>query len=376
MTPQTDESSSERAHCLYVLPYPKFFSQHAGVGGHVAHAAGVISGLIEAGYAVDVVAEEHHAIFPRDHCDVALLSAAGTDPLSRQFWGFRFLRFLGGRIKHSSPEFCYMRYSASFAPWIPSLKRMLGDVPLILEVNSVGSQWTKLMRLLDRRALRAADRVICISNVLREQLGATLGNDGHPDIRVVMNGVDVGRFPGNSAAGPGRQPMQVGYAGLLKPGYGLETIVEAGRMLDPSKVVLNVYGDGPFLDELKRLSADVPALRVHGAIPFLDMPTCLLEQDILLYVTGPKYIYQSPTKLFEYLAAGRPIVCATTPQTRELLEKQGCAVMFPVSDARGLVDALTPLLDDAVAREAMGARARTLAIAEHSWLSRVHAVLR
>ncbi|MCC5888295.1 MAG: glycosyltransferase family 4 protein [Gammaproteobacteria bacterium] len=361
---------------MYVLPYPRFFSQHAGVGGHVAHAAGLISGLIENGYDVDVVAEETHPIFASNHCHVDTFPAGRIDPFARQLWGAQLLRYLRSKIRIQEPKFCYIRYSASFSPWIPGLKRALGQIPLILEVNSAGSQWTSLMRYLDRRALRSADRIVCISDVLRRQLEDTLGSPSHPDMRVVMNGVDTSRFPNRPPPSREGYPVQVGYAGLLKPGYGLETIVEAGKLLDPSRVTLNIYGDGPFLDQIRELSSDVPTVVVHGAIPFLEMPEHLLDQDILLYVTGPKYTYQSPTKLFEYFAAGRPIVCAATPQTRELVDGKGCAELFPVADAEGLATALRSMISDPERRLEMGGRARALVVADHSWASRVEAILR
>jgi len=47
-----------RDNILYILPIPDFFSQASGVGGHIAHAYGIVNGFAKLGYELDVIAEE------------------------------------------------------------------------------------------------------------------------------------------------------------------------------------------------------------------------------------------------------------------------------------------------------------------------------
>lgn len=361
---------------LYVIPYPKFFSQHAGVGGHVAHAAGVIGGLVEHGYNVRVVAEGNHDIFDIHGVDVDLLPCASQSQISRQLWSLKLLMHIKKLLREERFSLCYMRYSASFAPWIPLLKRLLGSVPLILEVNSLGSQWRESLRPLDRWALSSVDRVICISQVLQDYVVGLLGQRANDaDIRLVINGVNVSRFDVEPVELGSKEIIHAGFAGLLKTDYGIETLIEAAGLLRDENVVLHVFGDGPFRSQLEQLAIGFDNIRFHGPVPFLRMPAFLKALDVVIYTTDVKHLYQSPTKLFEYMAAGKPIVSARTPQTTELLSTNETALFFDVADAQDMADAISRLCRDVQVREAMGKRARQEAETKHSWFARVAQIL-
>lgn len=361
---------------LYVIPYPKFFSQHAGVGGHVAHAAGIIGGFVEHGLNVTVVAEENHDIFNIAHVDVELVPCVSAAQLSRQLWALKLLKHLRDLLKQQNFAFCYIRYSASFAPWIPLLKRLLGPVPLILEVNSLGSQWKTMLRPLDRLALSAADRIICISEVLQDYILQLLEHKaGSVDVRLVINGVNVDRFEVEPADLGGSNTTHAGFAGLLKADYGIEALIRAAQLLRDENIMLHVFGDGPHRGQLEAMAADIENLRFHGPIPFLDMPAFLKALDILLYTTDQKHLYQSPTKLFEYMATAKPIVTARTPQTNMLLKESETALFFEVGSAKGMAEAIKKLSLDKDLCRTIGEQARYEAQLNHSWTARVAQIL-
>lgn len=363
-------------HLLYVIPYPRFFSQHGGVGGHVAHAAGIINGFIEHGFDINVLAEEHHEIFEIDGVDVELVPNTAHFPISRQFWAIKLLVTLRRILKRQQFDFCYIRYSASFAPWIPVLKWLLGPVPLILEVNSLGSQWKPALRQLDRFALAAADRIICVSQILYDQIFELLGREaGSADLRLVINGVNASRFKVAPVYFERSGATHVGYAGLLKPDYGVEDLISAIRLLQGEKVFLHIFGDGPHRALLEALASDVENVQFHGPVPFLDMPAHLSAMDILVYTTGKKYIYQSPTKLFEYMASAKPIIAARTPQTELLLKNAETGFFFEVGQAEAIAQRIRQLDGDIESRLVMGALARREAEQEHSWTARVAQIL-
>ena len=58
--------STMKKNMLYILPIPNFFSQANGVGGHVAHAYGIVNGFAKLGYDLDVIAEEAHPTIEND----------------------------------------------------------------------------------------------------------------------------------------------------------------------------------------------------------------------------------------------------------------------------------------------------------------------
>lgn len=359
---------------LYIIPYPKFFSQHAGVGGHIAHAAGILNGLVEHGFSMKVIADEGHDIFSAQGIELDVMPCRGRSIISRQFWSIQLIKHIRNLVRENKPEICYMRYSAGFAPWIPLLKRVLGDVPLILEVNSLGSQWRPGFRFVDRWALQSADRIICISDSLKSFIDDLL--DGHQsDVRLVINGVDVERFAVEPVNLCDDDKLHVGFAGLLKADYGIETMIEAARELQDQPVMLHIFGDGPIRTELESQAADLKNMVFHGPIPFLDMPAYLRALDVLVYTTAEKHLYQSPTKLFEYMAAGKPIVSAKTPQTTTLLAADETALFFDVCDAQGMANAIITLLQSPEKQYSMGRAVLQEAKTKHSWSARVADIL-
>lgn len=360
---------------LYLIPYPKFFSQHAGVGGHIAHAAGIVEGMASLDFEIKVIVEENHEIFDIDNVFVDELTCSSQSFLSRQLWTLKLLRHIRALTKQHKYEFCYIRYSASFAPWIPRLKKALGKIPLILEVNSLGSQWRSWFNSIDRRALKSVDRVICISDVLQEHIQLQLGLDKLTDMRTVINGVNPKRFEIEPIATEDTHLLHIGFAGLLKADYGIETLIEAAKLLKSEPVKLHVFGDGPYRAELEQQAKELKNVTFHGPVPFVSMPAYLLGLDVLLYTTAAKHLYQSPTKLFEYMAAGKAIISTRTPQTEKILTQGETALFFDVGSAEQLAVAIKQVNSDSSMAKKIAQQAKIEAVTKHSWSSRVHEIL-
>jgi glycosyltransferase involved in cell wall biosynthesis len=101
------------------------------------------------------------------------------------------------------------------------------------------------------------------------------------------------------------------------------------------------------------------------------VPTHLDACDILVspHVSLPDGVefFGSPTKLFEYMAAGKPIVASRLGQIGEVLEDRVTALLTQPGDATELVAALSTLVADRTLRMELGRAARTAAVECHSW---------
>ncbi len=85
--------------------------------------------------------------------------------------------------------------------------------------------------------------------------------------------------------------------------------------------------------------------------------------------------WMSPLKIFEYMAAGRPILCSSLPVLREVLQHGVNALLLPPDDVGAWRDALYQLHEDAELRYALGARARADLLARFTWKARAERVL-
>ena len=88
------------------------------------------------------------------------------------------------------------------------------------------------------------------------------------------------------------------------------------------------------------------------------------------------YVEAYPVKLFEYMAAGLPVVATDIPRWREILEANDCGVCVPHGSPEQLAAAITALLEDDDRARAMGERGRRAAVERYSWQTQADALTR
>jgi glycosyltransferase involved in cell wall biosynthesis len=193
-------------------------------------------------------------------------------------------------------------------------------------------------------------------------------------VQVLPNGVDTERIrPG---ARPAR-PFTVGFVGTLKPWHGTSVLVEAfaGLAASDPAARLRLVGHGPQAEALAQQANGLGlAGRVElvGSLPPERVPSALQGFDVAVApYDDPEQDYFSPLKVFEYLAAGLPIVASDVGQLRELLDVDGepAGLLVPPGDPAALRQALCALAQDAALRHRLGNRARRLAVQRHRWES-------
>ena len=178
--------------------------------------------------------------------------------------------------------------------------------------------------------------------------------------------------------------MQVGYTGHLYEGKGAELVVELARtcpqydfhLVGGTKVDLRRW----------RERRDLPEnLRLHGHQPHGRLPSYLMAFDVVLLPNqlsvhahgGSRDIAQwtSPLKLFEYMAAGRAIVCSDVPVLQEVAE-HGVNMLVCRHDAvEDWAAALNRLVAEPELRRSLGSTAREQLESQYSWSERVRCVI-
>jgi glycosyltransferase involved in cell wall biosynthesis len=277
-------------------------------------------------------------------------------------------------------ELVYERYSLwSFAAMEYA---RASETPALLEVNApLIAEQAEHRTLVDRvgaeraaeRVFRAATGLLAVSAEVAAYLEQFPGAQGR--IYIIPNGVDPNRFALKlvpSCPGPART-FTVGFVGTLKPWHGLATLVEAFALLHRSapRLRLLVVGDGP---ERSRLEADLGARGLReltlftGAVDSDQVPGLLASMDVAV-APYPKLanFYFSPLKVYEYMAAGLPIVASRIGQLAELLRHEETGLLCPPGDAPALAAALERLRRDTILRQRLGRAARSSALKKHTW---------
>jgi glycosyltransferase involved in cell wall biosynthesis len=200
---------------------------------------------------------------------------------------------------------------------------------------------------------------------------------------VLHDAVDAAKFNGNhgqlrnGSAGSGANFI-LGYFGSIARGRGLETLFEAAAAAPWLRLRLAGRVDKEMAGVL-RASRESFGGRLEwlGSVAHLRIPELMRSCDALAipYTTGLKTVnVMSPLKLFEYMAAGRPIVSSQVGTLREILEEGVDCVSFQAGDQQSLVRALGRLRGCRNLGERLSAAAQSKA-REYTWNARARRIL-
>ena len=213
-----------------------------------------------------------------------------------------------------------------------------------------------------------------------------LGVDPH-SIRTFHNGYDPTRFEPRLSREEARRTLGLDldrptlvYAGRINEKKGLELLLEIAAGLPQADFVLvGSTGEGP----IERAAAELSNVHMRPWQPFEGVAPYLFAADLLIIPPSSKPLTEFgstvlPLKLFNYLAAGRPVVAADAPDVRELLVQDDNALLLPPDDAHAAVHQLRALLANParMGRLAEGARRSSLALTWDRRAKRIDAFLR
>jgi glycosyltransferase involved in cell wall biosynthesis len=168
----------------------------------------------------------------------------------------------------------------------------------------------------------------------------------------------------------------VGFSGTFGVWHGIPTLAAALPLVLAARpeVRFLLIGDGPLRRLVER------AIREHGLerrvvltgqVPLSQMPDYLAACDVLVSPHGRQAdggeFFGSPTKLYEYMAAGRPIVASRIGQIGEALADGETALLVPPDDPEALVTAILRLVDTPCLRSRLAAAARCRVERAHTW---------
>jgi colanic acid biosynthesis glycosyl transferase WcaI len=152
----------------------------------------------------------------------------------------------------------------------------------------------------------------------------------------------------------------------------LECILEAaGRLKDDPDIRIVLVGEGLKKPDLTAKAADMalPNVLFLPFQPYADLPDLLGSADVLLVpLDKEKSLLSVPSKLYNFMAAGRPILGLAHPDSEvfTLIRETGCGMCAPPDDPGAIASAVRTMKADAAGRAAMGRAGRAYAEANFS----------
>jgi glycosyltransferase involved in cell wall biosynthesis len=224
-----------------------------------------------------------------------------------------------------------------------------------------------LLERLELAAYAAADQVVVVSEGFRDNL---IGRGVPPaKVHTIRNGVRADQFtPGRPAspdlrarlgAGPG--DCLVLYAGTHGISQALPAIADAAALLDGQRVRFAFVGDGADKGRLERRVAELGLGNVVllPGVPNAEVPALLAAADICLVPLRdvPLFTTFIPSKLFEYLAAGKAVIGSVAGEAAQILAEAGAAVV-PPEDSKALAAVIAELAARPERRAVLGRQGR------------------
>ena len=149
---------------------------------------------------------------------------------------------------------------------------------------------------------------------------------------------------------------------------GAHELVAAMAHVDAELLLAGAFSPPALQAEVER-SPGWARVRYLGRLGHERIPGVLAQARVGLIPLHPigNYVEAYPVKLFEYMAAGLPVIATDVPLWREVLETHGCGVCVPHGSPERLGEAIGALLDDDERARGMGERGRAAAVAHYSW---------
>lgn len=272
----------------------------------------------------------------------------------------------------TSPQFF-----TACAAWLAAfLKR----IPFVFElrdlwpasIQAVGAMPAgRLLRSLERLELflyRRAALIVAVTHAFRDNLAAR--GIERAKIAVVTNGADLSLFRPQESDPRRLAELELsgrfvsGYIGTHGLAHALETVIDAAKLLEaeePGQHAILMLGDGARRHALQQKALDegVSSVLFLDAVPKSDVPGCwaLLDLAIIHLKRDPAFREVIPSKLFEAMAMGVPVVLGLEGEAAEIVEHHEIGSVIEPQNARAMASAIKELASDPQRRAEMRANA-------------------
>jgi len=222
----------------------------------------------------------------------------------------------------------YTRYPE--IAWLSNLK----GIKTVFEAHT----WPESKIFLYKFLLRKVDKIVVLTQYMKEAFAKH--NFSQAKILVSPDAVDLAEFDINISQDEARKKLGlpqdrqiVLYTGHLYKWKGVDTLIEASRLLDKNILIYIVGGIRQDVEAYQAKYADYANVKFAGHKPHQEIPFWLKAADILVLPNSGQekisFLYTSPLKMFEYMASKRPMVASDLPSLREILNEQNCVFAQP-----------------------------------------------
>jgi glycosyltransferase involved in cell wall biosynthesis len=206
---------------------------------------------------------------------------------------------------------------------------------------------------LERFLYRRADMIMVNSPGFTEHVKSR----GAEQVVLIPNGSDTRMFDPAADGQDFRQMhgLESKYVALYAGAHGMSNDLEvllhaAGRLKGQPEIAIVLLGDGKEKTHLQALASekDLQNVIFIPSVPKDEMSGALAAADACIAILKPVEMYKTvyPNKVFDYMAAGRPVILAIDGVIRDVVESAQCGIVVPPGDEESLASAICLLAKD------------------------------
>jgi len=315
--------------------------------------------------AVGIHVEEIHANVWEGVEDKSQMRGLGSRLRLLARWALAYPRLIWRLARAPKPDLLLIGYPGILDAFIATFVGRMRHVPVVWDVfislydtivedrkllqpNSLAARF---LRGLERRAFRRVDLAFMDTQAHARRM-ESLFDLPPKSCGSVWVGTETEHFAQHGVPSPraADAPLKVLFYGQFIPLHGISTIVEAARILRDAPIEWTLIGRGQEAEGIRAmLEADpLPKLRRVQWVDYNELQRWMAVTDLCLGIFGMSQKAASviPNKVFQIVAAGRPLITRDSPAIRELLQHSpGCVYLIPSGDATALANAVRQHFD-------------------------------
>lgn len=309
--------------------------------------------------------------------------AGGVEVVGLERPGSRLRRFTlaaraACRTASRVPADVYHLHDAELLPWAASSPRIASRAMFDAHEDLAGSLRSRTWIPAPLRPATARGAALALHSLLPRLAGTIAATPAIGQMLPARNRLGVVQnFPELDDRGQDSVPRRrtAAYVGSLDAARGSAVLWSMAAALGERGIGLEIAG---LVEEAPIMAAGCAVPVLHGTLsrPNVDDLLARAGVGLVLFQPAPNHVASQPNKLFEYMAAGLPVVASDFPLWRELVIGSGAGLVVDPTDPRAACDAVERILGDAALARTMSESGRAAVRQRFRWATQLEVLLR
>jgi glycosyltransferase involved in cell wall biosynthesis len=232
--------------------------------------------------------------------------------------------------------------------------------------DRIGNRVVKPILYWEKMLCRQVDQIITVNEILAEKFKTK-----HKRVGVIRNAVDLRWFDTSPEhySSDNNIPVVI-YVGAITKNRGIKEFVLSKKYLK-NKAIYQIIGHGTMRHTIERMiqTEELNGVKIIPWVEFEKVPFHIKHADIgiMPYQPVPNYFHVTPTKMFEYIAGGLPVVATNLPEIKRVIYDCRCGLFIDPTKPRDIAEKLDYLIEHPEESRLMGKRGRKYVEEQFNW---------